>query len=126
MQRSFTTVTLLVISYIFMFFGIANLFFTQKIALFIMHGLNGDIANLLQQFLGASYCLIAILIYLLKDQKRRDLYVTIGSINVAGFIHLYLIFLFNNLITLSTLYFIFIILIQTCLFICLIEQKNKK
>ena len=125
-QKSFTAVTLLIISYIYLFFGLSNLFFSKEIALYIILGPDGDITNLLQQFLGASYILISILIYLLKDQKGRNLYVTISSINVMGFIHLYLIFLFNNVITLSNIYFIFIILVQICLFVCLVEQIKKK
>ncbi|MAW21093.1 MAG: hypothetical protein CMD16_01700 [Flavobacteriales bacterium] len=126
MQKTFTAVTLLVIAYVYLFFGSFHLFFTKKVALFVMEGLDGDIATLLQQFLGTSYMLIGVLIYLLKDQKGKTLYITIGSINIIGFIHLYLIFLFDNLITLPNLYFIFIALVQICLFICLIEQSKIK
>ena len=126
MQKTFTAVTLLVIAYVYLCFGSFHLFFTKKVALFVMEGLDGDIANLLQQFLGTSYMLIGVLIYLLKDQKGKTLYITIGSINIIGFIHLYLIFLFDNLITLPNLYFIFIALVQICLFICLIEQSKTK
>ena len=59
-----------------------------------MYGVDGDIASLLQKFNGASYLLLGVFLYLLKSQKGKTLYVTICAINIIGFIHLYLIFLF--------------------------------
>ena len=126
MQKSFSEILLFLISFIYSFFGIMHLIFTKKIALFVINGTNGAIADLLQQFLGSSYLLIGILLYLLKDTKGRILYTTIGAINIIGFIHLYLIFLFHNIISLPITYFLFIILMQICLFIALIEQLKKK
>ena len=125
MQKSFSAILLLLISSIYFLFGTLHLIFTKKITLFVINGANGEIANLLQQFLGSSYLLIGVLLYLLKDTKGRILYTTIGAINIIGFIHLYLIFLFHNIITLPFTYFLFIILLQICLFIALIEQLRK-
>ena len=126
MQRSFSSVILLLISYIYLFFGIFHLIFTKKIGLFVINGINGEITTLLQQFLGASYILTGLLLYLLKKANREQLYIVIGGLNIIGFIHLYLIYLFNEFINLPTLYFVFIILIQICLLIALIEQAKKR
>ena len=126
MKKSFSEVVLLIISYIYLFFGAFHLVFTEKIALFVMYGVDGDIASLLQKFNGASYLLLGVFLYLLKSQKGKTLYVTICAINIIGFIHLYLIFLFNNIIRLPSVHFVFIILVQICLFICLIEQLKKR
>ena len=94
--------------------------------LFVMKGVNADYALLLQQFLGSAYLLLAVFTYLLKHSKGKSLYITLGSINIIAFIHLYLIFKCQYLITIPLVYFLFIILIQICLFIALNEQlKNK-
>lgn len=126
MQRSFSQVLLLLICFIYLFFGIFHLFFPKEIVLYVIHGADGMIATLLQQFLGASYILTSILLFLLKQVKGPSLYITIGSINIIGFIHLYLIFLFHSIINLPIVYFLFIILVQISLFIALIEQLYKR
>ena len=125
MQRSFTEITLFLVSFIYLFFGIFHLIFTKQAGLFVMHGVDGEIAYLLQKFLGSSYLLISLLIYLLRKHKGTSLYITVGGVNFIGFIHLYLLFLFNNIIPLSLIYFIFIVLVQLCLFFSMIEQVNK-
>ena len=126
MQKSFSEILVFLISCIFLFFGFMNLIFTKKMSLFLMHGVQGDYAFLLQQFLGSSYLLVAILLFLLKNSMGTSLYITIGAINILACIHLYLIYLFHNIIKLPTTYFLFIILIQICLFVALIEQIRKK
>ena len=126
MQKSFSQVILLLIGFIYLFFGVFHLIFPKQIGLFIIHGIDGEIAILLQRFLGASYLLISILLYILRNQKGSSLYLTIGSINIMGFIHLYLIFSFHNIIKLPIVYFLFIILVQITLFIALIEQLQKR
>lgn len=126
MQKSFSQVIVLLIGFVFLFFGVFNLIFPKQIGLFIIHGIDGKIAVLLQRFLGASYLLISVLLYILRNQNKSSLYLTIGSINIMGFIHLYLIFSFHNIIKLPIVYFIFIILVQITLFIALIEQLQKK
>ena len=80
MKKSFSEVVLLIISYIYLFFGAFHLVFTEKIALFVMYGVDGDIASLLQKFNGASYLLLGVFLYLLKSQKGKTLYVTICAI----------------------------------------------
>ena len=67
MQKSFSQVILLLIGFIYLFFGIFHLIFPEQIGLFIIHGIDGEIAILLQRFLGASYLLISILFRILKD-----------------------------------------------------------
>ena len=125
-QKSFTEILLLIICCIFIFFGTMNLIVPKKMTLFVMKGVNADYALLLQQFLGSSYLLLAVFTYLLKHSKGKSLYITLGSINIIAFIHLYLIFKCQYLITIPLVYFLFIILIQICLFIALNEQlKNK-
>jgi hypothetical protein len=126
MQKSFSEILIFLISCIFIFFGIMNLIFTEKVSLFLIPGIQGDYAALLQQFLGSSYLLIAILLFLLKNSKGMPLYITIGAINILACIHLYLILLFHDIIKLPFTYFFFIILTQICLFIALIEQLRKK
>ena len=126
MERSFSQVLIVIISFIYLFFGIFHLILPKQIGLFVMHGADGQIATLLQQFLGASYVLIGVLLYLLRREKGNSLYITIGVINIIAFIHLYLIFLFNNIINLPLVYFLFIVLVQICFFIALIEQVQKR
>tara|TARA_Y100000739_G_C20520283_1_gene423790 strand:- start:441 stop:821 length:381 start_codon:yes stop_codon:yes gene_type:complete len=126
MQRSFTEVILTIISVIYFVFGIFHLIFTKQAGLFVMYGVNGEIAAILQKFLGGAYLLIALLLFLLRKAKGSSLYITIGGVNIIGFIHLYLLFLFNNIIPLSLIYFIFIALVQICLFFSIFEQVNKR
>ena len=126
MERSFSQVLIIIISFIYLFFGIIHLIIPKQVGLYIIHGADGQIVSLLQQFLGASYVLIAILLYLLREERGKILYIIIGTINIIGFVHLYLIFLFHNIINLPLVYFLFIILTQICLFIALIEQLQKR
>ena len=126
MERSFSQVLIILISFIYLFFGMIHLIIPKKVGLYIIHGADGQIVTLLQQFLGASYVLIAILLYLLREEKGKILYIIIGAINIIGFVHLYLIFLFHNIINLPLVYFLFIILTQICLFVALIEQLQKR
>ena len=126
MERSFSQVLIILISFIFLFFGMIHLIIPKQVALYIILGADGQIVSLLQQFLGASYVLIAILLYLLREEKGKILYIIIGVINIIGFVHLYLIFLFHNIINLPLVYFLFIILTQICLLVALIEQLQKR
>ena len=126
MERSFSQVLIILISFIFLFFGMIHLIIPKQVALYIILGADGQIVSLLQQFLGASYVLIAILLYLLREEKGKILYIIIGAINIIGFVHLYLIFLFHNIINLPLVYFLFIILTQICLLVALIEQLQKR
>lgn len=126
MQKSFTEIVLYIVTVIYAVFGIFHLTLPRKVSLFVIHGVDGEYAILLQRFLGTSFLFIGLLLYLLMDKKGQPLYIILGAINIIGFINLYLIFLFNSIIHLSSLYFIFIILVQVCLFICLIEQLQKK
>ena len=125
MQKSFTEVILTLVLVIYFVFGIFHLIFTKQAGLFVMHGVDGAIASLLQKFLGGAYLLIALLLFLLRKAKGSSLYITVGGVNIIGFIHLYLLFLFNNIIPLSLIYFIFIVLIQLCLFFSMVEQVKK-
>ena len=126
MQKSFTEIVLYIVTLIYTVFGIFHLTLPRKVSLFVIHGVDGEYVILLQRFLGTSFLFIGLLLYLLIDKKGQSLYIVLGAINIVGFINLYLIFLFNSIIHLSSLYFIFIILVQVCLFICLIEQLQKK
>ena len=126
MQKSFSQVLLLLICFIYFFVGVFHLILPKEIGLFVIHGSAGEIATLLQRFLGSSYVFTSILLYLIREQKGKTLYITIGSINIIGFIHLYLIFSFHSIINLPILYFLFIILVQVSLFIALIEQLYKR
>ena len=65
--------------------------------------------------------------YIAKNLKGKPLLITIAALNVMGFVNLYLAFVFNQLIILSIVYFIFSVLMQLVLLFALIEQiKNKK
>lgn len=125
MQRSFSEVILVLISYIFLITGFLHLFFAKHVAEFVVNPSDQELTSLLQQFLGAAYMFIGVLLYINKKEKGRPLYTIIGSINILGFMHLYLIFLFHQMIALPYTYFIFIILMQVTLFIALIEQFKK-
>ena len=126
MQRSFSEVILVLISYIFLIIGFLHLFFTKDVAEFVVNISYQEITSLLQQFLGVAYMLIGVLLYINKKQKGRPLYAIIGSINIVSLIHLYLILLFHKMMALPYLYFIFIIIIQVALLIALVEQFRKK
>ena len=125
MQRSFSEVILVLISYIFLIIGFLHLFFTKDVAEFVVNISDQELTSLLQQFLGVAYMLIGVLLYINKKQKGRPLYAIIGSINIVSFIHLYLILLFHKMMALPYLYFIFIIIMQVALLIALVEQFRK-
>jgi len=103
------------------------LFFTKQISLIAFVGVPAKITIVIQQFLGSAYLLLGVMMYIAKNLQGKPLLITIAALNVIGFINLYLIFVFNQLIILSIVYFIFSVLMQLVLLFALIEQiKNKK
>lgn len=126
MQRSFSEVILVLISYIFLIIGFLHLFFTKHVAEFVVNISDQELTSLLQQFLGVAYMLIGVLLYINKKQKGMPLYAIIGSINIVSLIHLYLILLFHKMMALPYIYFIFIIIMQVALLIALVEQFRKR
>ena len=87
MQRSFSEVLVVLISYIFFITGFLHLIFPKEVGIFIIHGADGQITSLIQQFLGTSYLLISVLLYLNRKKRGKELYIIIGSINIVEFIH---------------------------------------
>ena len=126
-KKSFTQVILLLFSFIFFVIGILLVFFVNKLSFYTLIGSSSDITRVIQQFLGSAYILIGIILYCLKDQNRNTIITILTSLNIIGFIHLYLLLTFQKLIILPAIYFSFQILMQLIIFIALFEQiKTKK
>jgi hypothetical protein len=79
----------------------------------------------MHQFLGAAYLLIGMLMFAINNLKGKQLYFAITTINLIGFINLYLIFIFNELMILPSIYFIFQAIMQMTLLLALYEQVKR-
>ena len=127
--RTFSQVVLLLFSFIFLITGILLLVFTEQIQEAALNSLTSIASRLtivLQQFLGNAYLLLGVLLYLIKNSKGKPLYITLTSLFIMGFINLYLIFQFNDLIFLPTIYFVFQSLLQLLIFFALIDETKKR
>jgi hypothetical protein len=105
--------------------GIGLVCFTKEVTLFTFVGTPAHVINVIQQFLGAAYLLIGMLMFAIKNLKGKPLYFAISAINLIGFINLYLIFIFNELIILPSIYFIFQAIMQITLLLALYEQVKR-
>ena len=127
-SRSFSQVILQLFSILFFVAGILLLILTQEIqetALTELKGIASNLSIVLQQFLGNAYLLLGIILYLIKDSRGRPLYITLTSLFIMGFINLYLIFQFNDLIFLPPIYFVFQSLLQLLILVTLIGEARK-
>ena len=127
--RTFSQVALHLFSLIFLITGILLLVLTEQIqeaALNELIGIASRLTIVLQQFLGNAYLLLGALLYLVKDSKGKPLYITLTSLFIMGFINLYLIFQFNDLIFLPTIYFVFQSLLQLLIFFALIDETKNR
>ena len=127
--RTFSQVVLQLFSIILLVTGILLLVLTKEIqeaALNELTGIASRITIVLQQFLGNTYILLGVLLYLIKDYKGKPLYITLTSLFIMGFINLYLIFQFNDLIFLPTIYFVFQSLLQLLIFFALIDETKNR
>ena len=125
MQKSFTFVILQLYTIIFITVGFLLLFFTEEVSLFTMYGADGMITSVIQQFLGSAFVLIGLLTFLVKKIEGKLLYYTILAFNIFGFINLYLLFSFSQIIQLPYIYFSFQVLMQVSLLFAFIEQIKK-
>ena len=125
MQRSFTFVILQLYSIIFLTVGLLLLNFTEKVSLFTMYGTDGMITSVIMQFLGSAFILLGLLIFLIKKLKGKLLYYTILAFNIFGFINLYLLFSFSQIIQLPYVYFSFQAVMQVALLLAYIEQMKE-
>ena len=125
MQKSFTFVLLQVYSIIFLTVGLLLLIFTEKVSLFTMYGADGKITSVIQQFLGSAFILVGLLTFLIKKLEGKLLYYSILAFNIFGFINLYLLFSFNQVIQLPYVYFSFQVLMQVSLLFAFIEQMKQ-
>ena len=125
MQKSFTFVILQVYTIIFLTVGFLLLLFTEEVSLFTMYGSDGMITSVIQQFLGSALLLVGLLTYLLKKLEGKLLYYSILAFNIFGFINLYLLFSFSQIIQLPYVYFSFQVLMQVSLLFAFIEQMKK-
>ena len=123
--KLFSEVILLTLSFIFIIIGILLLLFTEWVSLLALKGMEKEIANIVQQFLGSSFILIGILCYAIKGIKGKPLYLTISGLLIFSCINLYLLFLFSSLIILPSVYFIFQILIQLMLIFSLYDAIKR-
>ena len=125
MQKSFTFVILQVYSIIFLTVGFLLLFFTEEVSLFTMYGTDGMITSVIQQFLGSAFVLVGLLTFLLKKLEGKLLYYSILAFNIFGFINLYLLFSFSQIIQLPYVYFTFQAVMQIALLLAFIEQMKE-
>lgn len=125
MQKSFTFVILQVYTIIFLTVGFLLLFFTEEVSLFTMYGADGMITSVIQQFLGSALVLVGLLTFVLKKLEGKLLYYSILAFNFFGFINLYLLFSFSQIIQLPYVYFSFQVLMQVTLLFAFIEQMKK-
>jgi hypothetical protein len=128
-SRTFSQVVLQLFSLIFLITGILLLVLTEQIQEASLNELTGIASRLtivLQQFLGNAYLLLGALLYLVKDSKGKPLYITLTALFIMGFINLYLIFQFNDLIFLPAIYFVFQSLLQFLIFFALIDETKNK
>ena len=125
MQKSFTFVILQVYTIIFLTVGFLLLFFTEEVSLFTMYGADGMITSVIQQFLGSAFLLVGLLTFLVKKLEGKLLYYSILTFNIFGFINLYLLFSFGQIIQLPYVYFSFQVLMQVSLLFAFIEQMKK-
>ena len=125
MQRSFSNVIIHVLSIICFVVGLLLLLLTKKVTMHAMYGLNADIANVIVKFLGSAYLLIAFMMYLIKNFRGKKLIYATISFNLFGFINLYLLYMFNELIHLSNIYFTFQAIMQMCLIFCVFDTINE-
>ena len=124
-SRSFSQVILQLFSFVFLVTGILLLIFTEEVSLTALKGIAGRLSIVIQQFLGNAYLLLGVILYLVKNIKGRSLHITLTSLFIMGFINLYLIFQFNDLIVLPAIYFVFQSLLQLLILVALIDEARK-
>jgi uncharacterized membrane protein len=125
MQKSFTFVILQLYTIIFLIVGFLLLILPEKVSLFTMYGADGMITSVIQQFLGSAFILVGLLTFLIKKLEGKLLYYSILAFNIFGFINLYLLFSFSQIIQLPYVYFSFQVLMQVALLFAFIEQMKK-
>ena len=126
MQRSFASVILFSFSIICFIVGIILLIATDKVAIHTMYGLDAEVANIIIKFLGSAYLLISILLFTIKDAKESMLSLIIFGLIIFGFINIYLLKIFSNVIVMSNLFFIFQILLLICLIYSLYDNQKER
>ena len=124
MQRSFASVILFSFSIICCIVGIILLIATDKVAIHTMYGLDAEVANIIIKFLGSAYLLISILLFTIKDAKESMLSLIIFGLIIFGFINIYLLKIFSNVIVMSNIFFIFQILLLICLTYSLYDNQK--
>jgi uncharacterized membrane protein len=125
MQKSFTFIILQLYSIIFLIVGFLLLIFTEEVSLFTMYGADGMITSVIQQFLGSAFILVGLLTFLVKKLEGKLLYYSVLAFNIFGFINLYLLFSFSQIIQLPYVYFSFQVLMQVAILFAFIEQMTK-
>lgn len=123
-NNSFTQVILQVLSFLFFSLSILMIFTPKEVSLVTHVGISGAISLINLQFLGSAYFLLGCLLYIVRGLKGRDLQYVLISLNLIGFLHLFLIFKSNNLISLPYVYFIAQILVQLVLVYCLLDAAR--
>ena len=126
MQRSFASVILFSFSIICFIVGILLLIATDKVAIHTMYGLDAEVANIIIKFLGSAYLLISVLLFTIKDAKESMLSLIIFGLIIFGFINIYLLKIFSNVIVMSNLFFIFQILLLICLIYSLYDNQKER
>jgi hypothetical protein len=101
------------------------IFIPKKVSFITLIGISGELSIVILQFLGTSYFLIGCFLYIAKNLKGSPLINIMIALNLMGLLHFFLIFKSNTLISLPIIYFVFQMLTQILLIICLIDTVKK-
>ncbi|MFT4902342.1 MAG: hypothetical protein ACI84S_000032 [Thalassomonas sp.] len=124
--RSFTEIFFIIYTLVFSIIGFVLLFFTDKISLLTLVGEQTKLTILVEQFLGSFMILLSFLLFSVRKLKGQVILNSIKGLILVGFINLYLLFLLSDNIILSTLYFIFQLILILSFFVILFDQVKKK
>ena len=125
-NRSLTQVLFTFYALLFFFVGFLLLFFTKKVSLVSIIGDQVKSTIVVEQFLGSFMILLSAFMFNVRKLEGRVIFNFIVALIFAGFINLYLLFILGNTIILSSIYFIFQILMQLSFFVLLAEQLKRK
>ena len=125
-NRSLTQVLFTFYALLFFFIGFLLLFFTKKVSLVSIIGDQVKSTIVVEQFLGSFMILLSAFMFNVRKLEGRVIFNFIVALIFAGFINLYLLFILGNTIILSSIYFIFQILMQLSFFVLLAEQLKRK
>ena len=125
-QPSITETLYTTYAFILFTLGLLVIFFTKEFDVINLKGDAGKISYMFLKFIGSFELLASILIFSLRKLKGRVIYYSVAGLILAGFINIYLLFSLNEYTILSSVYFIFQIIVQLSFFIVLYDQVKRR